>query len=188
MNWIECLFQFVVHITKNILKNGMLFHSVFFKRTPLKTHMFRRHLQHDSIKHPSYLYFGLKFVNIIHTKLRHNCILEFNLYRCNTMLHTGNTTSHTVFICHGYLDYTHHLFLCVRNHWHVARQVLISYLLSLTYLIYVITSECAHVNLVRGYESLSVENKSFKAVQTFIYMSVEDSINCNINLSNIVKL
>ena len=57
--------------------------SYFIYREAPTLPVFKRGLQNNIIKPPKYSSFGKRFLNIIHTKLTHSCILKSDLHRCN---------------------------------------------------------------------------------------------------------
>ena len=72
--------------------------------------VFRRGLNSNIIKPPKYLSFGKRFLDIIHTKLRHRCILKSDLHRCNIV-------KDPILMCScGYLEDAYLIFSCVKNH------------------------------------------------------------------------
>lgn len=117
---------------------------------------FKSSIQLNQIKPPSYFCFGKRRLNIIHTKLRHNCILNFDLFRKN-IIESPNCQC-------GLPEDSYHLFFGCKNYTN-ARNELFSNLLNLNQINII---NC-HL-LLWGDESLSVNLNQhiFLAVQRFI--------------------
>ena len=108
---------------------------------------------------PVYFACGNRRLNILHTRLRHNCILNKDLFRCNII-------NSPLCTCGKIEDEYHYFFTCPR--YNVARNVLFNNIFSIDKLHIVNT----HV-LLWGDNSISIpENKYlFTAVQAYIKQS-----------------
>ena len=118
--------------------------------------IFKKSLQSNYTKPPKYFSFGKRFLNIIHTKLRHNCVLNCDLYRCNII-------ANPMCSC-GSLEDAHHLFFVCKKYSSL-RQSFMYNLLSLNFLNII----DVHL-LLWGDNTLSYDEniKIFKEVHTFI--------------------
>ena len=68
---------------------------------------FRKNISIEIVNQPSYYAFGKHFINIIHTKLRHKCILHYDLYKRNI--------TNTPFCSCGQNVDLYHFFLCMQK-------------------------------------------------------------------------
>ncbi|XP_055995247.1 uncharacterized protein LOC125672352 isoform X1 [Ostrea edulis] len=78
-------------------------------REAISINSFRKNIITDITIPPSYYSFGKRYINIIHTKLRYNCILNYDLYKLNitnspfcTCGHTNEDIYHFFFACKNY--------------------------------------------------------------------------------------
>lgn len=113
-------------------------------------------LYNDMVKPQKYLSFGKRFINIIHTRLRHNCILNSDLFRCN-LIDSPNCSC-------GFVEDAYHLFFVCKK-YAKARNSLMNKLFALN-----------HVNIIDTYlllwgdDSLTITQniEIFKSVQIFL--------------------
>ena len=117
---------------------------------------FKKCLQSTVENPPRYFSFGKRFFNIIHTRLRHNCILNSDLFRCN-LVDNPNCSC-------GLTEDAYHLFFVCKK-YNTARHCLMNKLLSFND-IFIID---VHL-LLWGNESLSdVQNiQLFKVIHSFL--------------------
>ena len=70
---------------------------------------FRKNISVEIENPPSYYAFGKRFINIIHTKLRHKCIRHYDLYKRNI--------SDTPFCSCGHNEDVYHFFFVCKNYY-----------------------------------------------------------------------
>ena len=95
-------------------------------REAISINSFRKNISVEIANPPSYYAFGKHFINIIHTKLRHKCILHYDLYKRNTCITNSPFCS-----CGQNEDFYHFFFAC--NFFSKARNNLFNRLLCLTW-------------------------------------------------------
>lgn len=124
-------------------------------REAISINSFRKNLETKVKSPPSFFSFGKRYTNIIHTKLRHNCILNYDLCKRN-ILNSPQCSC-------GKQEDTYHFFFVCKN-YSIARNTLFDCLfmlelvnIDLNLLLY------GDVNL-----PLHINNKIFAAVHKFI--------------------
>ena len=117
---------------------------------------FKKCLLSNIVKPPKYFSFGRRFWNIIHTRLRHNCILNSDLFCCN-LIDSPNCSC-------GQIEDSYHLFFVCRK-YATARYSLMNKLLSFNNL-YIID---VHL-MLWGVDSFSDQQnvEIFKVIHTFL--------------------
>ena len=121
--------------------------------------IFKRKLSNNNDKPPKYFSYGKRYLNILHTKLRHNCILNNDLYRCNIISNPNCSC--------GMKEDSHHFFFVCRKYFEPRRLMMNALLL--TYNVKMINVH----KLLWGDDSLSSQEneKIFGIVQKFIQES-----------------
>ena len=88
-------------------------------REAISINSFRKNIFVEIVNPPSYYAFGNRFINIIHTKLRHKCILHYDLYKRNI--------SDTPFCSCGQNEDVYQLFFVCKNYYNAETICLIIY-------------------------------------------------------------
>lgn len=77
------------------------------EETSLK--IFKKNITESIPQRPKYFSFGNRTINILHTKLRHSCILNYDLYKRNIQIESPNC------IC-GQKEDVYHFFVVCKNY------------------------------------------------------------------------
>lgn len=90
-------------------------------REATSLNIFKKNITESIPQPPTYFSFGKRTINILHTKLRHNCILNYDLYRRNIIEPPNcicgqrEDVYHFCFVCKNYVNARNNLFELLFN-------------------------------------------------------------------------